>query len=76
MDKKLIISIVQAIYIIYMFNYFETTYSFETSRQLSLSGIFLHPIKILRISFTYLSIWTYDGLSNCCLPYRSQLYIE
>ena len=44
-DKKLIISIVQAIYIIYMFNYFETTYSFETSRQLLLSGIFLHPIK-------------------------------
>ena len=45
MDKKLIISIVQAIYIIYMFNYFETTYSFETSRQLLLSGIFLHPIE-------------------------------
>ena len=45
MNTKLIISIIQAIYVIYMFNYFETTYSFETSRKLVLSGIFLHPVE-------------------------------
>lgn len=29
LDKKLLISIVEAIYVIYMFRYFETTYSFN-----------------------------------------------
>jgi hypothetical protein len=45
--KKIVlaISIVQAIYVVYMFQYFKTTYSFETSRKLVLSGIFFHPVE-------------------------------
>jgi len=42
---KLVVSILQAVYIIYIFNFFETTYSFETSRKLVLSGILFHPVE-------------------------------
>ena len=49
LDRKqkivLLISILQAIYVIYMFQYFKTTFSFETSRKLVLSGIFFHPVE-------------------------------
>ena len=42
---KLVVSVLQAVYIIYIFNFFETTYSCETSRKLVLSGILFHPVK-------------------------------
>lgn len=50
----LVVSILQAVYIIYIFNFFETTYSCETSRKLVLSGILFHPVKDSNIPISHI----------------------
>ena len=45
LDKRLIISIIEAIYVIYMFKYFKTTYSFN-----------LLPLKFLVVTGVILAI--------------------